>query len=116
WVSPAAVLAETSGAFGALHIISGTGAVTGIGVQLMWVVMATAMGFACGAARQLSGLVWMPVGIHTGFHMWNDLFFTVDALAAPGAFLMLVVGWTVAFASAGAVMVRGSSRRGVYQR
>ena len=47
-----------------------------LAMAMLYVVMATALGFACGAARQRTGATWMAVGVHTGFHIGVRLFAT----------------------------------------
>ena len=67
-LSPGAVVITVSAVFGALHIISQSAADT-LAERLLYVVMATALGFACAVARLRSGAVWMAVGVHTGLHV-----------------------------------------------
>jgi len=67
-LSPRTVLVLTSVAFGLLHIVSGSGAES-IGEKLLYIVMATAFMFVCGAARARTGAAWMAVGVHSGYHI-----------------------------------------------
>ncbi|GAA0915883.1 type II CAAX endopeptidase family protein [Nonomuraea longicatena] len=67
-VRPATVLLLTSVSFGALHIISQSAA-DGLGERLLYVVNATALGFACGAARMRTGSVWPAAGLHTAVYL-----------------------------------------------
>lgn len=79
WLSPRAVLAVTTVAFGAIHILSQSQA-SGLAEKLLYVVAATALGFACGAARQRTGALWAAVGVHTGLHLAWRIFPTEDIL------------------------------------
>lgn len=74
-LSPRAVLAVTSVVFGSLHILSRSEA-SGVGERLLYVVMAMALGFVCGASRAGSGMVWMAIGAHSGLHLANIIFAT----------------------------------------
>ena len=65
---PRTVLILTSVCFGALHLISMGGQQTVVD-HAMYVVMATGIGFACGAARLATGSTWTAVGVHLGFHL-----------------------------------------------
>lgn len=67
-LSPRMVLVLTSVVYGLLHIVSGSGA-TSIGERLLVIVSATALMFACGAARARTGAAWMAVGVHSGYHL-----------------------------------------------
>jgi uncharacterized protein len=67
-LSPRMVLILTSVFFGLLHIVSGSGAAN-LGERLLYIVMAVALGFACGAARARTGAAWMAVGVHSGLHL-----------------------------------------------
>lgn len=67
-LSTRAVVITVSGVFGALHIVSQSPAGT-LAEKLLYVVMATALGFACSMARMRSGGVCMAVGVHTGLHV-----------------------------------------------
>jgi membrane protease YdiL (CAAX protease family) len=63
--------------FGALHILSSSPADT-VTERLLYLVTASALGFACAAARVRGGALWMAVGVHTGFHMGHRLLPTQD--------------------------------------
>ncbi|MFS1298289.1 type II CAAX endopeptidase family protein [Streptosporangium longisporum] len=76
-LSPRMVLFVVSAGFGVLHIVSQSPA-DSVAEKLLYVVQATALGFACTAARARSGAVWMAVGVHTGFHIGNMLTPTKD--------------------------------------
>lgn len=76
-LSPRAVLVVVSAGFGALHIVSNSPADT-LAERLLFVVTATALGFACAAARVRGGALWMAVGVHTGFHLGHRLLPTQD--------------------------------------
>ncbi|MEV0615609.1 type II CAAX endopeptidase family protein [Nonomuraea sp. NPDC050404] len=67
-LGPNGVLAVTTLSFGALHILSQSPA-SGIGEKLLFMVQATAMGLLCGACRERTGAVWMPVGVHTAVYV-----------------------------------------------
>ncbi|GIH59454.1 hypothetical protein Msi02_02710 [Microbispora siamensis] len=88
-LSPRAVVIIVSGVFGALHIVSQSGADTLI-EKLLYVVMATALGFACTVARMRSGAVWMAVGVHGGFHIGLRL--TPTQATNYGVQLVLMAG------------------------
>ncbi|MEU4404882.1 type II CAAX endopeptidase family protein [Streptosporangium sp. NPDC023963] len=76
-LSPRMVLFVVSAGFGVMHIVSQSPA-DDLTEKLLYVVLATALGFACTAARVRSGAVWMAVGVHTGFHVGNLLTPTKD--------------------------------------
>lgn len=76
-LSPGTVLFVVSAGFGVLHIVSRSPA-EGLAEKLIYVVQATALGFACTAARVRSGALWTAVGVHTGFHVGNLLTPTED--------------------------------------
>ncbi|MEV6035372.1 type II CAAX endopeptidase family protein [Nonomuraea sp. NPDC052116] len=76
-LSPRTVLIVVSVCFGALHIISGSAADTPA-ERLLYVLHATALGFAGAAARARTGAVWMAVGVHTGYHTGNIVLPTQD--------------------------------------
>ncbi|MEU4835045.1 type II CAAX endopeptidase family protein [Streptosporangium sp. NPDC023615] len=76
-LSPRMVLFVVSAGFGVMHIVSQSSADSPV-EKLLYVVQATALGFACTAARVRSGAVWMAVGVHTGFHVGNMLTPTKD--------------------------------------
>ncbi|MBB6346468.1 membrane protease YdiL (CAAX protease family) [Nonomuraea muscovyensis] len=71
-LSPRAVLIIVSVVFGALHILSSSPADT-VTERLLYLVTASALGFACAAALVRGGALWMAVGVHTGFHMGHRL-------------------------------------------
>ncbi|MBE3009386.1 hypothetical protein IL992_09265 [Microbispora sp. NEAU-D428] len=73
--------------FGALHIVSQGGADTLL-EKLLYVVMATALGFACTVARMRSGAVGMAVGVHGGLHIGLRLTPTHEAGFAAQLALM----------------------------
>lgn len=106
---PAMVLFITSAAFGLLHLVS-NGSQQGAGEHVLYVIMATALGFACGAARLRTGSTWAAVGVHGGFHLAKGL-----APAQPESLSVLLVAWTVALTVAGfallAVRLPASPRR-----
>lgn len=99
-MSPGAVLLLTSMGFGSLHIFSSSGA-DGMLERLLWVVTATALGFAAGAARARTGAVWMAVGVHSGLHIANGLLAPVE----PSNFVAWVVMLTIALTIAGLVIL-----------
>ncbi|SEG83694.1 Membrane protease YdiL, CAAX protease family [Nonomuraea solani] len=72
-LSPRAVIIVVSVGFGAMHIVSQSPATTPL-ERLLYVLHATALGFACAAARARTGTVWMAVGVHLGLHTGNYLF------------------------------------------
>lgn len=65
---PRITLVTTSLAFGAMHIVS-NGGQEGVAEHLLYVLMACALGFGCGAARERTGSLWAAIGFHTGFHL-----------------------------------------------
>ncbi|MEV4896542.1 type II CAAX endopeptidase family protein [Nonomuraea sp. NPDC055795] len=65
---PMAVLVVTSVVFGAPHIVSQSPA-DGVVERLLYVVMAIALGFLCGALRLRSGAVWTAAGAHTSVYL-----------------------------------------------
>ncbi|XVQ88856.1 lysostaphin resistance A-like protein [Microbispora siamensis] len=88
-LSPRAVLIIVSVVFGALHILSQSAADTLVD-KLLYVVQATALGFACAVARMRSGAVWMAVGVHTGLHIGWRL--AATQVTNFGAQLVLMAG------------------------
>ncbi|MEV4010288.1 type II CAAX endopeptidase family protein [Nonomuraea angiospora] len=88
-LSPRTVLIVVSVCFGALHIISRSAADTPA-ERLLYVLQAIALGFACAAARERTGAVWMAVGVHTGFHTGNIVLPTQDI--QYGVQLVLLAG------------------------
>lgn len=62
------VMLLSSVCFGLLHYLSQSPA-EGALERTLYVVMATALGFTCAAARERTGAVWMAVGVHSGFHL-----------------------------------------------
>ncbi|MFI6595928.1 lysostaphin resistance A-like protein [Nonomuraea sp. NPDC050536] len=71
-LSPRVVLAVTSLAFGSLHLLSQSPA-QGFAENLLYVVQATTLGLACGAARSRTGALWAAIGFHTGYHIGYGL-------------------------------------------
>lgn len=108
-LSPRAVVIVSSVAFGALHIISNSPA-DGVVERLLYVVMATALGFACTAARLRSGGLWMAVGVHLGFH----LALRVLPLE-PVHYGVALVLQAVLLALAGLILLRPAQERSVRQ-
>ncbi|MEU6742281.1 CPBP family intramembrane glutamic endopeptidase [Streptosporangium sandarakinum] len=88
-LTPPVVLAVVSIGFGAMHLISNSPADTPV-ERLLYVGQATALGFACAAARARTGALWAAVGVHTGFHIANMLLPTRDI--AYGVQLVIMVG------------------------
>jgi hypothetical protein len=64
--------------------------------------MATALGFAAGAARVRGGGLWMAAGVHVGFHLGIR-----SMPMKPESFSVLLVLMAVGLALAGAVLLRG---------
>ncbi|MFI7035735.1 lysostaphin resistance A-like protein [Microbispora rosea] len=97
-LSTRAVVITVTAVFGALHIISQSGADT-LAEKLLYVVMATALGFACTVARMRSGAVWMAVGVHGGFHIGLRLTPTQHAGFAAQLVLMaaalILAAWVI---------------------
>ncbi|GII79958.1 hypothetical protein Sru01_49400 [Sphaerisporangium rufum] len=93
-LSTAAVVATVSVGFGALHIISQSPADT-LAERLLYVLMATALGFACAMARLRGGAVWMAVGVHTGLHIGLRLAATADTHYGV-QLLLMTAGLTLA--------------------
>ena len=79
-VRPVAIIAITSVAFGAMHIVSGTDA-QGTGEQLLYVLQATALGLLMIAMRFGTATLWTAIGFHTGY---NALFEV--ATPVPGSY------------------------------
>ncbi|MEV6033722.1 type II CAAX endopeptidase family protein [Nonomuraea sp. NPDC052116] len=100
-LSPRAVLIITSAAFGSMHIFS-QGSGTTIGEKLLYVLMATALGFAAGAARVRGGGLWMAAGVHLGFHMGMR-----SVPMKPESLSVLLVLMAIGLALAGVVLLRG---------
>ncbi|TMR24991.1 CPBP family intramembrane metalloprotease [Nonomuraea turkmeniaca] len=100
-LSPQAVVIISSAGFGALHIFSQSDADT-LAEKLFFVVMATALGFACTAARVRGGGLWMAVGVHWGFHLGMR----VLPLQSVHFGVTLVL-LTVTLALSGAILLRG---------
>ena len=96
---PGVVLLITSVAFGMLHLVS-SGPQDGVGEHVLYVVMATALGFACGAARLRTGSTWAAVGVHGGFHLAKGL-----VPAQPEELAALLAAWTVALTVAGLALL-----------
>lgn len=96
---PAMILLITSVAFGMLHLVS-NGSQDSAVEHVLYVVMATALGFACGAARLRTGSIWAAVGVHGGFHLAKGL-----APAQPESLAVLLVAWTVALTVAGLALL-----------
>jgi membrane protease YdiL (CAAX protease family) len=71
WVT----VAVTSALFGALHIISQSGAAS-VPEKLLYVVQATAFGFMLVACRIATGELWLAVGFHAGYDMLNERLIT----------------------------------------
>ncbi|MBG0820377.1 CPBP family intramembrane metalloprotease [Planomonospora sp. ID91781] len=74
---PWVTVAVTSVLFGALHIISQSGAGS-LQEKLLYVAQATAFGFVLVACRMATGELWLAVGFHAGYDMLNE------RLIAPG--------------------------------
>ncbi|WP_433539993.1 hypothetical protein ACQP10_27385 [Streptosporangium sandarakinum] len=74
---------------------------------LLGVVQATALGFACAAARARTGALWAAVGVHTGSHLANMLLPTRDI--AYDVQLVIVTG---AFCVTGLLILSGRRRDG----
>lgn len=106
-LSPRAVLIITSVAFGSMHVFS-QGSGTTIGDKLLYVLMATALGFAAGAARVRGGGLWMAAGVHLGFHLGMR-----SMPVKPENFGVLLVLMTIGLTLAGAVLLRD---QGVFRR
>ena len=99
-LSPRAVLAVTTLSFGSIHILSQSPA-SGIAEKLLYVVMATALGLLCGAARERTGALWMSVGVHNAVYL-SQLFPTrgIDygvQLILQAAALVLSAGAVLSF-------------------
>lgn len=103
-MAPRAVLLLTSVSFGSLHIVSSSGA-EGIGERLLWIVMAVALGFACGVARARTGAVWMAAGVHSGLHIGLR-----GVPAEPSNFALWVVLLTVAMTLTGLLVLGRPTR------
>ncbi|MFE0153894.1 CPBP family intramembrane glutamic endopeptidase [Nonomuraea sp. NPDC059007] len=76
-LSSRTVLIVVSVGFGVLHIISYSPADTPV-ERVLYVLPATALGFACAAARVRTQTLWMAVGVHLGFHLGEMLTPTHD--------------------------------------
>ncbi|GAA2216344.1 hypothetical protein GCM10009850_118130 [Nonomuraea monospora] len=100
-LSPRAILIITSVAFGSVHVFS-QGSGTTIGEKLLYALMATALGFAAGAARVRGGGLWMAAGVHLGFHLGMR-----SVPMKPESFSILLVLMAIGLALAGAVLLRG---------
>ncbi|GAA3261249.1 CPBP family intramembrane glutamic endopeptidase [Nonomuraea helvata] len=100
-LSPRTVMIILSVGFGAMHIISGGGGNT-VTERLLYVVMATALGFSCTAARVRGGGLWMAVGVHLGFHLG------LRVLPVQPAHLgVLLILMAITLTLAGAALLRG---------
>ncbi|GAA4705481.1 hypothetical protein APR04_001912 [Promicromonospora umidemergens] len=96
---PGVVLLVTSVAFGMLHLVS-NGSQDGVGEHVLYVIMATALGFACGAARLRTGSTWAAVGVHGGFHLAKGL-----VPAQPEHLAVLLAAWTVTLVVGGLALL-----------
>ncbi|MBG0813907.1 CPBP family intramembrane glutamic endopeptidase [Planomonospora sp. ID82291] len=70
-----ATVAVTAGLFGALHIISQSGAGS-LPEKLLYVVQAAAFGLVLVACRITTGELWLAVGFHAGYDMLNERLIT----------------------------------------
>jgi uncharacterized protein len=85
-----AIIVITSVAFGSLHVLSQPP--TGIEQRILWVIMATALGFVLVVTRIASGAIWMPVGFHLGHNL--VMFRLIDVRNLEHAsFIVLGVVW-----------------------
>ncbi len=105
------VVVLSSGLFGALHILSQSGA-TSFSQKLLYVVMATGLGALATAMRIAGGSVWAAVGVHGGFHLTNYAVASWWVQPLPGAFVAYYSTLTVALFSATAAVLFWAAKTG----
>jgi len=74
--SPGAVIAGTSLAFGALHILSNSGASTWFDRSL-YVVAAMSFGFLLASCRAAGRSLWLGIGYHGAYDLMNSRFLEI---------------------------------------
>ncbi len=110
-LSPWSVLLLTSVAFGSIHILSQSPA-EGVGERILYVVSSTGLGFMLAAGRIAKGTLWLPVGLHLGHNLFQQIFVTVD----DGPYSVQLIVSTVLMVLAGFIFLYWRSRRDLSKR
>lgn len=109
-VSAPVAVVLSSVLFGSIHVLSQSPATTVVERFVLYPLMATAMGFACAAARLATGSLWAAVGIHGGMHMGNRL---TGLFVDPYDFGVLLLVQTVTFVLLGVLLLMARRLRTV---
>jgi uncharacterized protein len=100
-----AMVTVSSLIFGSMHVFSNGGATT-LGERVLYAVAMTAFGLILAACRTVSGALWLGIGLHGGFDVFNSQFIAIHqgafiatwlvilgALLAGTAFILAVRQW-----------------------